>query len=87
MRDISDNGSLNITSLNYNCDKVESKEGGLRRDGVENNIRFGFLRFCRCKKWCHMSRWDQGHQRYRLGLKMSPSVHCHVLLHEADLDS
>ena len=24
------------TSLNYNCDKVESKEGGLRRDGVEN---------------------------------------------------
>ena len=25
-----------ITSLNYNCDKVESKEGGLRRDEVEN---------------------------------------------------
>ena len=24
------------TSLNYNCDKVESMEGGLRRDGVEN---------------------------------------------------
>ena len=24
------------TSLNYNCDKVESKEGGLRRDEVEN---------------------------------------------------
>ena len=27
---------LSATSLNYNCDKVESKEGGLRRDGVEN---------------------------------------------------
>ena len=25
-----------LTSLNYNCDKVEIKEGGLRRDGVEN---------------------------------------------------
>ena len=24
-----------ITSLNYSCDKVESKEGGLRRDGEE----------------------------------------------------
>ena len=24
------------TSLNYNCDKVESKEGGLRMDEVEN---------------------------------------------------
>ena len=24
------------TSLNYNCDKVESKEAGLRRDEVEN---------------------------------------------------
>ena len=28
-----------ITSLNYNCDKVESKEGGLRRDGVEKRWR------------------------------------------------
>ena len=26
------------TSLNYNCDKVESKEGGLRRDGVEKDL-------------------------------------------------
>ena len=68
------------TSLNYNCDKVESKEGGLRRDGVENNIRFGFLRFCRCKKWCNMSRLDQGHQRYKGGLKMGLSAHCRVLL-------
>ena len=77
------------TSLNYNCDKVESKEGGLRRDGVENNIRFGFLRFCRCKKWCNMSRLDQGHQRYKGGLKMGLSAHCRVLLHKliSDLDS
>ena len=29
-------GKRDLTSLNYNCDKVESKEGGLRRDGVEN---------------------------------------------------
>ena len=31
------------TSLNYNCDKVESKEGGLRRDGVEKDLldRYG----------------------------------------------
>ena len=27
---------LTLTSLNYNCDKVESKEGGLRMDEVEN---------------------------------------------------
>ena len=27
---------VDLTSLNYNCDKVESKEGGFRRDGVEN---------------------------------------------------
>ena len=26
------------TILNYNCDKVESKEGGLRRDGVEKDL-------------------------------------------------
>ena len=44
------------------------------------HIRFGFLRFCRCKKWCHMLRLDQGHQRYRGGLKMGPSAHCRVLL-------
>ena len=29
-----------------------------------------------------MSRLDEGHQRYRLGLKMGPNAHCHVLLHE-----
>ena len=27
---------IEVTSLNYNCDQVVSKEGGLRRDGVEN---------------------------------------------------
>ena len=54
-----------------------------------SDIRFEFLRFCRCKKWCHMLRLDQGHQRYRGGLKMGPSAHCRVLLHKpkSDLDS
>ena len=48
-----------------------------------------FLRFSRCKKWCHMSRLDQGHQRYRWGLKMGLNAHCRVLLREptSDLDS
>ena len=31
-----DEGVNGRTSLNYNCDKVESKEGGLRMDEVEN---------------------------------------------------
>ena len=52
-------------------------------------IRFGFPRFCKYKKWSHMSKLDQGHQRYRLGLKMGHSVHCRVALHKpiSDLDS
>ena len=64
---------------------------GRKGGGMDPRLdpRFGFLRFCRCKKWCHMSRLDQGHQRYKGGLKMGPSAHCRVLLHTAtsDLDS
>ena len=40
------------------------------------------------KKWCHMSRLDQGLQRYWLGLEMGPSAHCRILLRKttSDLD-
>ena len=53
------------------------------------DLRFGFLRFCRCKKWCHMPRLDHRHQRYKGGLKMGLSAHCRVLLCNpiSDLDS
>ena len=65
-------------------DKVKSKEGGLRRDGVENKD----LRERRRERLEREARWDLRYQRYRLGLKMVHSAHCRILLGKliSDLD-
>ena len=62
---------------------MERKRKTLERQGavVKMDIRFGFLGIFRCKKWCHTPTLDPRHQRYRLCLKMGPSVHCRILLH------
>ena len=47
---------------------------------VQTDTRIEFLRFCRCKKWYDKLRLDQGHQRYRSGLKKCLKAQCRVLL-------